>query len=284
MAADRERLLALGGPERRFSYSKRDTMLYALGCGLGSDPCDARQLRYVYEKDLQAFPTLACVLTAGFDTLACSGIDYAKLVHAEQRLTVHAPLAAEGEVVASWSVEEVVDKGPGRGALITHRVDLSSPEGRPLASIHRTSMARGDGGLGGPSASRFVLRPVPDRRADHEVSMATLPQQALLYRLNGDFNPLHADPETARSAGFEGPILHGLCTFAIACRAVLERWCDLDPAALRSIAVRFAAPVLPGEILLVRMWREPGSAHVAFQADIPARGVTALRSGEAVIA
>ena len=283
MPADREQLLALGGQERRFSYLKRDTMLYALSCGLGADPCDPRQLRFTYEKDLLAFPTLACVLTAGFDTLAGSGIDYPKLVHAEQRLTVHAPLPPEGEVMAKWSVDEVVDKGPGRGALITLRVEIHTTEGQPLATIHRTSMARGDGGLGGPAASRFTLRPVPDRRADHEVVVSTLPQQALLYRLNGDVNPMHVDPDTARRAGFPQPILHGLCTFAIACRVVLEHWCDLNPAALKSMATRFAAPVLPGESLLVRMWREPGSSSIAFEADIPARGVTALRSGEAVV-
>ena len=284
MPANRDTLLALGGADRRFSYAKRDTLLYALGCGLGSDPCDPRQLRFTYEKDLLAFPTLVCVLTAGFDTLAGSGVDYAQVVHAEQRLQIHAPLPAEGEVTARWAVDEVVDKGPGRGALITHHVKITDADGTPLATVHRTTLARGDGGLGGPTASRFVLTPVPDRPPDRKVTVETLPQQALLYRLNGDFNPLHADPEAARRAGFHRPILHGLGSFAIACRVVLETWCDLDPARLRAFEVRFAAPVMPGESLLLRMWRDSESSTVAFEADVPERGVTALRSGRAVIA
>ncbi len=284
MPANRDTLLALGGAERRFSYAKRDTLLYALGCGLGSDPCDPRQLRFTYERDLLAFPTLACVLTAGFDTLAGSGVDYARVVHAEQRLEIHAPLPVEGEIAASWAVDEVVDKGEGRGALITYHVDIADPDGTPLATVRRTVLARGDGGLGGPAASRFDLAPVPGRPADRETIVATLPQQALLYRLNGDFNPLHADPEAARRAGFPQPILHGLCTLALACRGVLETWCDLDPGRLRALEVRFAAPVMPGESLRLRMWREPQSSTIAFEADVLERGVTALKSGRAVLA
>ena len=284
MTADRDKLLALGADGGRFTYSKRDTMLYALSCGFGSDPGDPRELRFTYEHDLLAVPTMACVLTAGFDTLAGSGVDYSRLVHAEQRLEVHAPIPVEGEITACWAVDEVVDKGVERGALITHHVTLFDPDGSSLATIHRTSMARGDGGLGGPTASRFVLRPVPERPADCEVAIPTLPQQALLYRLNGDLNPLHADPEASRRAGFAQPILHGLCTLAIACRAVLQRWCDLDPGRLRAIEGRFAAPVIPGDTLLVRMWRESGSSSVAYEVSVPARNVTALRSGRAVVA
>lgn len=283
MTADRDRLLALGEDNQRFRYTRRDTMLYALGCGLGSDPLDQRQLRFTYEQDLAAFPTMPCVLTAGFDTLANSGVDFARVVHAEQRLEIHAPLPPEGEITARWSVDEVVDKGPGKGAIITHHVDIDDSDGRPLATVRRVALARGDGGLGGPPSGGFTPHQKPDRAPDRLVTLETLLQQALIYRLSGDLNPLHVAPEAARRAGFPQPILHGLCTYALACRVVLETWCDLDPNALRAFDARFAAPVLPGDTLLVKMWRDPGSDVIDFEMDVPARGVTALRSGKARI-
>jgi acyl dehydratase len=280
MAVDRDFLLGLGEPRRRFSYAAVDTIRYALSCGLGDDPLDGRQLPFVYERDLVAFPTLPCVLTPGFDTLMNSGLDYSRILHAEQRLTIHNPLPPEGEIVASWAVDEVIDKGPGKGLLITHHVDIEAPDGTPLARIRRAAIARGDGGLGGPSTGGFETHVIPDRPADRSVSLRTLPQMALMYRLNGDRNPLHADPEAARRAGFPGPLLHGLCAYAVAGRAILESWCDFDPSRLASLDARFAAPVYPGETLRIDMWRDEDGA-ILFEVAIPERKVVALRGGRA---
>ncbi len=276
-------LLSLGGGPKRFDYTSRDTILYALSCGLGADPCDPRQLRFTYEVDLLALPMFACVLTSGFDTLRDSGVDFAKVVHAEQRMDILKPLPAEGYILAQWAVDEVVDKGPGKGAFINHHMDICDPDGKLLVKINRTTAARGDGGLGGSPTSRFVPRKRPDREADEEIVVATLPQQALLYRLNGDRNPIHADPAAARRVGFDRPILHGLCTYGVVGAAILRHWCDFDPTRLCGFEARFAAPVFPGDVLSIKMWRDDPPSTIAFEVDVPSRGVTVMRNGCAAI-
>jgi acyl dehydratase len=279
MPADRSSILALGGKGRRFSYSRTDTILYALGCGLGQASCDAAELQYVYERDLIALPTMACVLTWGFDTLAGAGLDFSKVVHAEQRLEMHAALPAEGEIVADWSVDEVIDKGPGKGALILLRTDLYSDSGDPIATASRAVLARGDGGIGGPQSGGFPPHDVPDRAPDTTRSIVVPTNLALLYRLNGDTNPLHADPDAARAAGFPAPILHGLCTYGIAGRALVEAFCDFDARRLRSLDARFSAPVFPGDTLTFRFWGAKGRQEVGFDAVVEARNATVLRGG-----
>jgi acyl dehydratase len=283
MPIDYPRALALKTTGRRFRYGTRGTILYALGLGFGSNPDDPRELRFVYEKDLLAVPTMATIVAWGADTLAETGVDFARLVQGEQRLTVHGPLPPAGEVVADWQVKDIVDKGAGRGALIIHEFEIrDAASGAPLATVGRTSFARGDGGFGGPATGGPTPHPIPDRPPDRSCQVSIAGNQALIYRLSGDDNPLHADPEVARRAGFPGPILHGLATYGVGCRAVLQTWADLDPGRLRAFDVRFSAPVFPGDDILFRMWRDDDT--ISFEAHVPARDSVVLRNGRAVLA
>lgn len=283
MAIDYARAIQLKTTGRRFRYTERDTILYALGLGFGGDPLDPRELRFVYEKDLRTMPTMATVVAWGADALAETGVDFSKLVQGEQRLTVHRPLPASGEVIADWEVKEIVDKGPGKGALIFHEFQIrDAASGAMLATLGRTSFARGDGGFGGPTHGGPEPHELPSRAPD-DITAITVPcSLALIYRLSGDLNPLHADPQVARAAGFPRPILHGLATYGLACRAVLETWTDLDPEPLRQFDVRFSSPVYPGDTILLRMWRD--GEIVSFDAQVPDRDVTVLKNGRAVLA
>lgn len=282
MAIDYEHALSLKTSGRRFRYSTRDTILYALGLGFGDNPEDPRELRFVYEKHLHAMPTMATVVAWGADALAETGVDFSKLVQGEQRLTLYAPLPVAGEVTADWEVKEIVDKGAGRGALIIHEFRIrDAANGALLALLGRTSFARGDGGFGGPSEGGPAPHPIPDRAPDRELAIVVARNQALIYRLSGDDNPLHVDPEVARLMGFPKPLLHGLATYGVACRAVLNAWTGFDPAPLRAFDVRFSAPVFPGDEIHFRMWKD--GDVVSFEASVPARNATVLRNGRAVL-
>ena len=252
---DYHQALALDIPAVEHSYTAKDTMLYALGLGFGSDPVDPRQLRYVYEKGLEAFPTMAVVL--GFISMRDIplGIDYARMVHAEQSLQLHRPLPVAGSVLARTRVAEIVDRGD-KGALIYLEREVTDKlSGDRLATAGMSVLCRADGGFGGPTSSARVLDAVPDRVADHVHEIPTVPQQALIYRLSGDVNPLHVDPEAATKAGFERPILHGLATFGLVARAIAAVALDGNAGRLRSLTGRFTSPVYPGETLRVELWR-----------------------------
>jgi acyl dehydratase len=285
MAIDYGRLLAWPVPEIRHSYGVRDSQLYALAVGLGADPVDTRQLPFVYEKDPQALPTQAVVL--GYPGFWMkdpgTGIDWVRLVHAEQGLTLHRPLPASGEVIGRTRVVGINDKGPGKGAIVYSRRTLHDAASDELiATLDISTFCRGDGGCGGSDAPPMTLTPTPERAPDAVCELPTLPQQALLYRLCGDLNPLHADPEVARAAGFERPILHGLCTFAVAGHALLRTLCDYAPKRLTSMQVRFSAPVYPGETLRTETWRE--GSQIAFRTLAVERNVVVLSHGRAEIA
>jgi acyl dehydratase len=272
-------------------YDARDTILYALGVGLGADPADPRELRFVYERDLRALPTMATVLGYPFMWFdePRYGLDGARIVHAGHALRVHAPLPAAGTVRGVTSATAVADKGAARGALIVlERTLTDTANGTLLATQTMTLMARGDGGFSqqpgnGPPGGDPVTaaRPAPPDGPPHAVlDLPTLPQSALIYRLVADPNPLHADPAFARAAGFERPILHGLCAYGMAGWAVARAFAGADPARLRALAVRFAAPVLPGDVLRFALWRD--GARARFAASVPARGdVVVLDQGEA---
>ena len=284
MAIDMEKLLSWPFPEVEHAYSARDTILYALGVGAGADPLDEGDLKYVYEDGLVALPTMAVILGyPGFwlknpDT----GINWRQLLHGEQGLTLHAPLPASGSVVGRTRITGLIDKGEGKGALLfSEREVFEKDSGRPLATLTATAVLRADGGFGGPSGPAPQPHPIPQRAADASVDLATLPQAALIYRLSGDDNPLHADPKVAAAAGFPRPILHGLCTFAVAGRAILRLACDNDPARLKSLNVRFSAPVFPGETIRTEIWRDGGV--VSFRSSVVERGVTVLNNGRAEI-
>jgi acyl dehydratase len=263
------------------TYTATDTILYALSVGVGFDATDTRQLRLVYEDGLRALPTMALVLGSPGLWLSDprTGVDWRRMLHGEQRLVIHHPLPAAGSVVARNRVDGVVDKGEGRGALVYTTRDVhDAATDLLLASQTSTSFCRADGGFGGPSASVYAANPVPTREPDITVDMPTLAQQALLYRLNGDLNPLHADPAAAELAGFPRPILHGLCTMGVAGVALLTAVCDSDPHRLRALDVRFSSPVFPGETIRVSVWREaPGRA--AFRAHVVERGACVLDNG-----
>lgn len=283
MPIDYDKALSLRSLDQEFSYGERETMLYALGIGFGQDPMDQRELGFVYEQGLKAAPTQATVAAWGAGRLGEVGINYMMVVHGEQRLTVHQPLPAAAEILADWAITEIVDKGAGKGALIYADTTLKlKSSGAALCTLGSTIFARADGGFGGPSSGGPAPHEAPTRAPDREVRITTRADQALLYRLSGDRNPLHSDPELARAAGFERPILHGLCSYGLACRAVLTSYADYDPAAIKAFDVRFSAPVFPGETLIVRMWKD--GPVVSFAADVAEREATVLRSGRCLLA
>jgi acyl dehydratase len=277
---DYPKLKAWQFPEVEHTYTVKDTILYALGVGLGADPVDEEQLRFVYEKDLRALPTMAVIL--GYPGMwmknSETGIDYAKIVHGEELITLHGLLPVAGTVFSRHKVTRIVDKGKGKGALVTYDKEVvDRASGELLATVTHTTFCRGDGGLGqsdppGPPAHR-----PPDTPPQTVCEMATSPRQALIYRLNGDMNPLHVEPAAAKAVGFSRPILHGLGTFGVAGHALLKTFCDYDPAALKSLQVRFSAPVYPGETIRFEMWRD--ARQVAFRARVVARDAVVLDNG-----
>jgi acyl dehydratase len=266
-------------------YAERDTMLYALGLGYGSDPMDRGELRFVYEQQLQAVPTMASVMGSPgiWWRDPRTGADPVKLVHGEQDLRLFKPLPAAATLVARNRVLSLTDKGPGKGAIaVVLRELLLQDSGEKIAESRNVTFLRGDGGFSAHSGvsdpGPEALPPMPDRKADVEVAYATLPQAALVYRLSGDYNPLHADPAFAARAGFDRPILHGLCTYGMAARAVIEKLLDHDAARLKRIAVRFTSPVWPGETVRYELWRESDTL-VRLRASVDARGVVVLNNG-----
>lgn len=281
MAIDYDRLMALKIPPLEQSYSARDTMLYALGLGFGHNPLDESELTFVYEKNLKALPTMCCVLgnrpwMREMDT----GIDYVKVVHGEQKFTLHRPLPTAARVRGTARVLDIVDKGAGKGAVVyTERTLTDADSGEPLASLVHTAFCRGDGGFGGPARPSPPASPLPHRPPDFVCDLPTRPETALIYRLSGDYNPLHAEPAIAAKAGYRQPILHGLATFGIAGHAILKTLCDYDPALLTGMSGRFSAPVYPGETLRTEMWRD--GAGIAFRTRVVERDVVALAHGRA---
>src|SRR3546814_10312350 len=193
----------------------------------------------------RVMPTLPVVLVPS--NTHSLGLDMTRVLHGEQRLTLHAALAPEGDVISDTRTHSIIDKGEGRGAIVNiETIGRRADDGAPLFTMIKSLFARGDGGCGAPPAAPLPVHRPPDRPADLDHAIATRPDQALLYRLSGDYNPLHADPSMARRAGFERPILHGLCTYGIAARATLERLCDHDPTRISALHARFPAPRLPG--------------------------------------
>jgi acyl dehydratase len=266
------------------SYSERDTIIYALSLGLGFNPADPGELKFVYEKGLQTFPTMAVVMghPGPWMTDPETGIDFVKVLHGEQYLEIHKSLPTEGSVIGRSNVVEVVDKGAGKGALITIERKLYGQESGDLLNTQSAVIfARGNGGFGGPVTSGPAPHALPERKPDTVVNIPTSTQAALLYRLNGDYNPLHADPALAKKVGFELPILHGLATYGIAARAILKA-CDVkDAARLKSIGLRFSAPVYPGETIRTDIWKD--GDIISFRASVAERDVTVLNNGRAVI-
>jgi acyl dehydratase len=267
-------------PDSVHSYTERDTILYALGVGAAtSNPPEA--LQFVYEKGLQALPTMAVVLAGGAFWMADAGLDVTRMLHGEQFLRLHKPLPPAGTVVGVHKVEEIYDKGADKGAvmLLARRL-YEQATGDLLAEVAMSIFLRGDGGFGGTAEGQPKPHAVPkDRAPDLMLDLITRPEQAVLYRLAGaDPNPLHIDGRLALKAGFERPILHGLCSYGVAGRAILQLLCGNDPARLRVLNLRFVSPVFPGETLRTEVWHE-GPGRAGFQVRAVERDLIALSNG-----
>ena len=263
------------------SYTKKDVMLYALGLGFGQNPTDDSELQYVYEKGLKTFPTMAVIMghPGPWLTDPDTGIDMTKVLHGEQSLQIHQPLPVEGTTLAHTKVVQVIDKGVDKGAvIITERTLFDEESNAHYCTQQATIMARGNGGFGGPESSVPKPHTLPERKADNVVVIATSPQAALLYRLSGDYNPLHADPKLAEKVGFDAPILHGLASFGIAARAVLQA-CEVNDAdKLKSISLRFSKPVYPGETISTEVWKD--DEIISFRSTVTERDVIVLNNGK----
>jgi len=284
MAINLEKLLGFDIPEVEQRLTKRDTILYALGVGLGSEPGDASQLRFVYEKELHALPTMAIILgyPGPWHAQGDFGITRSHVVHGEQGFRIIKPLPVEGDISGKTRITGVVDKGKDKGALImTECIVREKSSGDMVCMLTSTTFCRADGGFGGPDGPMKAPHAIPGAPPQHVCDLPTLSQAALIYRLSGDYNPLHADPAYAAKAGYPMPILHGRCTFSIAGHAILKTLCGYDPARFVSMEGRFSSPVFPGETIRTEMWRE-GNV-VSFRATVPSRGVTVLNNGRAEI-
>ncbi|RYE04495.1 MAG: 3-alpha,7-alpha,12-alpha-trihydroxy-5-beta-cholest-24-enoyl-CoA hydratase [Sphingomonadales bacterium] len=272
---DPARVLGTQMPERPFAWSRRDAILYALGVGCGAD-----DRRFVYEDGLVCVPSFATVVcnVKMFDPAAL-GIDYAGLVHSGQSIELHRPFPPEGEAILSKRVIGLWDRGPERGAVLAVETGVrDAASGAPIATVINEMMARRNGGFGGSMDG--MPAPAPAHPPEQSRAMPTREDQALIFRLSGDWNPLHADPETARAAGFPGPILHGMCTYALCCRAVIAEF-GVAPEQILRHEARFSAPVYPGETVAVGMARRGDEiffcAHVG-ERQVVRNGRTTLRA------
>lgn len=279
MTIDHETLLNFPIPTIRQTLRWQDTALYNFSIGLGQDPMDTAQLDFVYEPRLRAMPSMAVVL--GYPGFWIrdpgTGVDWVKVVHGEQSLILHQPLPVEGELTGVSRVTGIVDRGAGKGAMVYSSREVRDAAGTLLATLEMTTFARGDGGYGGPAGPVKAPHPEPEGAPDITVDLPTRPEAAIVYRLNGDFNPLHIDPDIARAAGFERPILHGLCTFGVVCHALMRTLCDYDPARFGRMDLRFSSPVYPGETIRTEIWRQPGGA--AFRARVVERDKVVVSNG-----
>ena len=267
-------------PPSTFEYTEQDVMLYALGVGATTDELD-----FVYEKNLKVLPTYAVI--AGMSAMGgmmdvLQGVNPAMLVHGEQRIELRGPIPTSGKLTGKGRIAAIYDKGSG--ALLVVDSETSDESGNVLFTNSFGAFIRGEGGFGGergPSASSKNVP--PERATDHTVEYKTLPQQAAIYRLSGDPNPLHIEPAFAKLAGFDQPILHGLCTFGHVGRAVLHACCDGDPARLKDFEVRFSGVVFPGETIVTDIWQE-SSSRVIIQARTAERGEIMISNAAATIA
>ena len=277
MAINYEEIMSLEDKGLEFSYTQRDSIIYGLGIGLGKDPMDATELKYVYENGLIAFPSMATNFQYKSPLLLKAKLNMIMIVHGEQGVTLHQPMPASADVISDTKVVNCYDRGASKGAIIEVETNVRlKKDNSPLCTLTSKTFARGDGGFGGedvPASIPVELNDTPD--IIHEVT--TTEDQALIFRLSGDSNPLHSDPNFAKMAGYPKPILHGLCSYGVACRSIVETLCEKDSKKLKKFNVRFSSPVFPGETIVTEMWKKNDEIH--FQSKVKERDKVVLKNG-----
>jgi acyl dehydratase len=283
MSSKYEALLATAIEDQPVSYADSDAMLYALGVGFCSSPDNVKELPYAYESPaLKTVPTFASMLPPP-DFLADSGLQVARILLGELRLELYRTLPAAADLLLNRRILGVYDKGMAHGAVIVVQSEARlKKDDTALFTLNSTLIARGDGGIGGSKGTPPERHMLPGRDPDLSCSSTTRPDQALLFRLSGDRNPLHVDVAAAREAGFTRPLLHGRCTYGIACRAILSTICDYDHTLITGFDARFSAPVYPGDTLTTDMWQDRNI--VSFRCSVKARNSIVLSNGKCTLA
>lgn len=281
MAINYDKIISLKSEGIEVSYTDKDSIRYALGVGLGNDPMNLDELKYVYENGQIALPSMATNFQYHSSLLLAANLNLIMVVHGEQKLSIINPIPVSGNFLIDMKVINCFDKGAAKGAIIDVETSVSlKKDGTPICKLISTTFARGDGGFGGddaPASKLIILEGDPD--ITHEI--ITKPDQALIFRLSGDYNPLHSDPGFAKAAGFPKPILHGLCSYGIACRSIVASVCDNDVKKLKSFNCRFSSPVFPGETIVTEIWRK--DKIINFQSRVKERDKIVLKNGECEI-
>jgi acyl dehydratase len=283
VAIDPRQLSGLKSRGERIRYGERDAMLYALGVGFGRDPGRHGELDFVFEgRGLKVVPTFASALARVAFLKGC-GLDESRLVPAFERLTLHRPMPPAATLVLDGAVRAVQDLGGDAGALVAVEIAArNAGDDQPLFNVQRGILALADGGFGAGTGSIPAAHALPDRAPDLGCTLEVRPEQALIYRLSGDLNPLHADPAAARRYGLPGPIMQNLCTFGTACRGLLETICDFDPTLITAFECRYTGPVYPGDTLAMELWQDANV--VSFRVRVPVRSQTVLDHGRCILA
>ncbi|MBM09888.1 MAG: 3-alpha,7-alpha,12-alpha-trihydroxy-5-beta-cholest-24-enoyl-CoA hydratase [Magnetovibrio sp.] len=285
MVVDLDKLYNWPFEEIEQTYTVRDSIIYALGLGFSTNPTDDEQLNFTFEeRNFKTVPTMAAVLCSpGFWLRNPDlGIAWEKVLHGEQSIELHRALPTHATVKARTRISDIIDKGEGKGALIfTERTLINVASDEALATLKSTTFARGDGGFGKTPGVQPAPHTLPNRLPDRICDLPTSPQAALVYRLSGDLNPLHAEPRVAAQVGFERPILHGLCTLGVSGHAVLKTYCGYETGRFKSLKLRFSAPVFPGEIIRTEMWRD--GDQISFRARVIERDIIVLDNGLSIV-
>ena len=281
MTINYDEIMNLTSENVEISYSDKDSILYSLGIGLGNDPMNLNELKYVYENSQSVLPSMATNFQYHSPLLLKTNINFIMVVHGEQRLSITNTLPVSGDFIANAKVIGCYDKGPARGAIIEVETTVKNKKNNEeICKLVSTTFARGDGGFGGPDSPKKEIF-IPDGEPDYVSEVSTKPDQALIFRLSGDYNPLHSDPKFAKAAGFEKPILHGMCTYGIACRSLVNEICENDASKLKRFDCRFSSPVYPGETIITEMWKK--DKMIYFNSKVKERDKLVLKNGVSVI-